>query len=208
HPFLYNRCYGRDVDEVAARARANAEGCIAGGVLPVVKHMPGHGRAGADSHLELPVVDTDEETLSQTDFAAFRAVKGALIGMTAHVTYSAIDPDDCATLSSEVIGRVIRRDIGFDGLLMTDDLSMKALGGQFRTRAERALGAGCDLLLHCNGVMAEMVEIAHAAPRLDHDAKRRADAALAARAAPAEFDAEGGLKRLHKLFEEAGLELK
>ena len=207
HDVIGDRSFHARPEPVAALGRAALDGLADQGVLGVIKHVPGHGRAGADSHLELPAVDADEETLTATDFAAFAGVKDALMGMTAHVVYSAIDPDDCATLSAEVIGRIVRGVIGFDGLLMTDDLSMKALGGSFRVRAERSLTAGCDMLLHCNGVMAEMVEVAHAAPRLDHQALRRAEAVLAARRKPAEFDAREGLAQLGRLFVEAGLEL-
>jgi len=153
------------------------------------------------------VVAADEDTLTQTDFAPFKALSDASMAMTAHVVYSAIDRDDPATLSSEVISRIIRGHMGFDSLLMTDDLSMKALSGSFQQRAERALAAGCDLLMHCNGERAEMVEIAHAAPRLEGRALERAEAALALRRAPQGFDFDAECARLSALFNEAGLEL-
>ncbi|XBQ15192.1 MAG: beta-N-acetylhexosaminidase [Oceanicaulis sp.] len=207
HGVIGDRAFHTKPDPIAAMGTAALQGLLDQGVLGVIKHLPGHGRAGVDSHYELPVVDAEEESLVMTDFAAFKAVKGALMAMTAHVVYTAIDPDDCATVSAEVIGRVIRGHIGFDGLLMTDDLSMKALGGSFRERSERALGAGCDMLLHCNGVMAEMVEVAHAAPRLDHQALKRADAALAARRPADDFDPDQAVTRLDKLFAEAKLEV-
>ncbi len=155
HPFLRNRCYGTDPATVAARATAAAAGCIAGGVLPVLKHMPGHGRAVVDSHHDMPRVDAPLDEL-RADFAAFRGVDAAL-GMTAHVVYSAID-DAPGTVSPAVI-RVIREDIGFTGILMTDDVSMAALGGPVADRAGRAIAAGCDLVLHCNGDMAEMAGV-------------------------------------------------
>ncbi len=206
HDVIGDRALHSDPDAVAAMASAALDGLLDQGVLGVIKHLPGHGRAGVDSHFELPVVDADEETLAATDFAAFRAIRGALIAMTAHVVYPAIDRDDCATCSAEVIARIIRGDIGFDGLLMSDDLSMKALSGSLRERTARALGAGCDMVIHCNGDMAEMIDVAHATPRLDHKALERAEAALAARREPAGFDPEAGLDALARLFADAGLD--
>jgi beta-N-acetylhexosaminidase len=207
HDVIGDRALHTKAEPVAAMGRAALEGLLDQGVLGVIKHVPGHGRAGADSHLELPVVAADEDTLTQTDFAPFKALSDASMAMTAHVVYSAIDRDDPATLSSEVISRIIRGHMGFDSLLMTDDLSMKALSGSFQQRAERALAAGCDLLMHCNGERAEMVEIAHAAPRLEGRALERAEAALALRRAPQGFDFDAGCARLSALFNEAGLEL-
>lgn len=180
HPILANRCYGEDVETVVTIARAVAEGCLAGGVLPVLKHIPGHGRPNADSHLELPCTDADRATLEATDFAAFRALADLPLGMTAHVVYTAIDPDHPATTSRAVID-LIRTGIGFDGLLITDDLSMQALDGTLGARACASLAAGCDLALHCNGEITEMREVAAAAGALSGDAARRAEAALAAR---------------------------
>lgn len=206
HDVIGDRAFHADSHAVAAMASAALEGLLDQGVLGVIKHLPGHGRASVDSHHDLPIVDTDEETLAATDFAAFRAIKGALMAMTAHVVYRAIDGDDCATCSSEVIGRIIRGDIGFDGLLMSDDLSMKALAGSLSERTRRALGAGCDMVIHCNGVMAEMAEIANVTPRLDHQALKRADAALTARRAPEGFDPQAGLEALARLFADAGLD--
>lgn len=206
HEIIGDRSLGQVPEAVSAMGKAALEGLNDQGVMGVIKHMPGHGRASVDSHFELPVIDTDEATLSGTDFAAFKGLNDAPIGMTAHMVYTAIDPDDCTTFSGEIIGRIIRRDIGFDGLLMTDDLSMKALDGSFKSRGERATAAGCDILLHCNGDMAEMIEVAHGAVRLDHQAKRRADAALKTRGPAREFDVEAGLDRLDRLFDEAGLE--
>jgi beta-N-acetylhexosaminidase len=179
HAIIGNRAYASDPETVAVLARAAAEGLMAGGVAPIVKHIPGHGRATADSHLELPVVTTPRAELERTDFEAFRRLADLPMAMTAHVVYADIDADAPATTSKAVIGEVIRGLIGFDGLLMTDDLSMKALKGTFGDRAQAALDAGCDMLLHCNGDRAEMEEVAAAAPILSGKAADRAAAALA-----------------------------
>jgi len=183
-----DRAYGETPGKVAAIAGAVAAGLAAGGVLPVLKHIPGHGRANADSHLKLPVVHTDRATLEATDFAAFRPLKGLPLGMTAHVVFTAIDPVRPATTSATMIGEVIRGFIGFDGLLMGDDISMGALSGSIAERARASLAAGCDLVLHCNGKMDEMRAVAAEAPELASDGKRRADAALAVRKSPSGID--------------------
>jgi beta-N-acetylhexosaminidase len=182
HAFLRNRCYGGDVATVGAIARAVAQGTLDGGVLPVMKHMPGHGRATMDTHFDLPRVSASADSLRATDFAAFRALADLPIGMTAHLVFSAYD-DRPATCSATMIG-VIRDDIGFGGLLMTDDLSMQALSGSLGQRAAAARGAGCDVMLHCNGQPDEMVAVAAAAGALSGAALARADAALARRQAP------------------------
>jgi beta-N-acetylhexosaminidase len=179
HGVIGDRAYGVEVETVATLARAAAEGLIAGGVLPVVKHIPGHGRARADSHEALPVVETSRAELERTDFEPFRRLHNLPIAMTAHVVYAAIDPVHPATVSPTVIKEIIRGHIGFDGLLMTDDLSMKALSGGLRARAEASLAAGCDIVLHCDGGLEEMTEIAAACPPLAGEAERRAKAALA-----------------------------
>lgn len=179
HDVLRNRCYGTDASEVADIGRAVAEGLLAGGALPVMKHAPGQGRAARDSHHDLPVVDDPLPALD-ADFAAFRALADLPMAMTAHVVYAALDPEAPATLSAPVV-RLIRERIGFDGLLMTDDLSMRALMGAFASRVERAVAAGCDVVLHCNGKPDEMAEVAEAALRLAGRALGRAEAALAAR---------------------------
>src|SRR5262249_34250850 len=176
-----DRAYGETPDKVAAVAGAITAGLEEGGALPVLKHLPGHGRATADSHLKLPVVDTDRATLEETDFAAFRPLARVPMGMTAHVVFKAIDPDLPATSSATMIGNVIRGFIGFEGLLMSDDVSMGALSGSIAERTRAALAAGCDLVVHCNGQRAEMEQVATAAPPLAGEAARRADAALAAR---------------------------
>ena len=161
-PVIGDRAYGSEPGKVAAIAAAIAEGLLAGGVLPVVKHLPGHGRATADSHHKLPVVDTDRATLEATDFAAFRPLAGLPLGMTAHVVFSAIDPDAPATTSVTMVREVIRGFIGFRGLLMSDDVSMKALSGTIAERSRAAFAAGCDVVLHCNGDLAEMTQVAGA----------------------------------------------
>jgi beta-N-acetylhexosaminidase len=179
HTVIRNRCYGDDPAEVAAIGRAVAEGLMAGGVLPVMKHVPGHGRATRDSHEALPVVTADRAALA-ADFAPFRALADLPMAMTAHVVYRALDGAAPATQSAEVV-RLIREEIGFGGLLMTDDLSMRALQGSFAGRVERALAAGCDMILHCNGDPDEMAEVAAAVPPLVGLAADRAAAALALR---------------------------
>ena len=201
-----DRAFSPDPQTVGVLALAALEGLHRQGVAGIVKHSPGHGRADADSHFELPVVREEHGLLSETDFAPFRAVAGAEMAMTAHVVYADIDEEHCATLSREVISNVIRTEIGFDGLLMSDDLSMKALRGTIRQRGEGALKAGCDMLLHCNGDMKEMIEVAHAAVRLDGKAAERAQKAGAARGRPAGLDLEDARRRLDAYFREAGLE--
>jgi len=187
-PVIGNRAYGTTPAKVAAIGAAVAEGLIAGGVLPVLKHIPGHGRATADSHHRLPVVGADRASLEATDFAAFRPLAKLPLGMTAHVVFTAIDPVAPATTSVTMVREVIRGFIGFDGLLMSDDLSMNALSGTLAERARATFGAGCDLVLHCNGPLGDRREVADACPPLAGDAKRRADAALGMRRSPAPFD--------------------
>lgn len=179
HDVIGDRAYGRTPSQVAILGRAAAEGLLAGGVLPVVKHMPGHGRAGADSHLALPVVEAPREELERHDFAPFRMLTDMPLAMTAHVVYTALDPDHPATTSRIVMEEIVRGHIGYHGLVMTDDLSMHALSGSFRDRTEAAFAAGCDMALHCNGNMEEMSAVAEAAPVLSGEALRRANAALA-----------------------------
>jgi beta-N-acetylhexosaminidase len=197
-----DRAYGTNPDKVAAIARAAAEGLLKGGVLPVLKHIPGHGRATADSHLKLPVVDTDCTTLERTDFAAFRPLADLPLGMTAHVVFSAIDPSAPATTSATMVGQVIRDSIGFEGLLMSDDISMGALSGSLAERSRASIAAGCDVVLHCNGKLPEMEEVASAVPVLAGEALRRADAALALRSAPEDFDIPAARRLFDKLVGE------
>jgi len=186
HPFLRNRCYGETPTRVAEIGRAVAEGLLAGGVLPVVKHIPGHGRATADSHHDLPRVDCVKNDLQNIDFKAFVTLSDLPLAMTAHVVYAALDGLP-ATLSPTVIA-AIRDEIGFDGLLMTDDISMKALSGDLATLSRQALAAGCDVVLHCNGTLAERRAVAEAAGEMTHAAQTRAEAALACRRGPDPVD--------------------
>ena len=180
-PIIGDRAYGTEPAKVAAIGGAIAAGLLEGGVLPVLKHIPGHGRATADSHQRLPVVNTDRATLEATDFAAFRPLAALPMGMTAHVVFTAIDPVAPATSSASIVGEVIRNSIGFQGLLMSDDVSMGALSGSLGERTKAAIAAGCDMVLHCNGKMSEMTAVAGQAPLLTGAAARRADLALAAR---------------------------
>lgn len=178
HEIIGDRAYGDTPEDVALLGRAACEGLIAGGVLPIVKHIPGHGRARADSHLELPVVDASWDELDGRDFAPFRALSDMPMAMTAHVIYSAIDAEQSATTSEAVFEKVIRGAIGFDGLVMCDDLSMKALSGSFEERAAMSLAAGCDVVLHCNGDLGEMRAVVEGAGELAGRAAERARAAL------------------------------
>jgi beta-N-acetylhexosaminidase len=191
-PVIGDRAYGDRPDKVAVLAGAHARGLMNGGVLPVLKHLPGHGRATADSHKSLPTVEADRGTLEATDFAAFRPLARLPLGMTAHVVFSAIDAAHPATTSATMVGEVIRGFIGFEGLLMSDDVSMGALSGTIGERSKAAIAAGCDVVLHCNGKLDEMQEVAASVPRLSGEAARRAGAALAARETPSEFDAVAG----------------
>jgi beta-N-acetylhexosaminidase len=176
-----DRAYGEAAEKVALVARSVANGLLAGGVLPVLKHIPGHGRATADSHGELPVVETDLATLRATDFAAFRPLFDLPLGMTAHVVYTAIDPIAPATTSVTLVRDVIRNWLEFDGLLMSDDVSMGALSGSIEARSRAAISAGCDLVLHCNGKLDEMQDVASAVPALAGATAARAEAALGRR---------------------------
>jgi beta-N-acetylhexosaminidase len=179
HAIIGDRASGEDPETVARLGRSAAEGLMAGGVLPVFKHVPGHGRARSDSHLELPTVETSRDELEHSDFAPFKANADLPVAMTAHVVFKAIDPGRPATLSPVVVNEIIRGFIGFDGLLMSDDLSMKALSGSFRDRARALFAAGVDLALHCNGDLAEAREVAAEAPVLAGKALERAERALA-----------------------------
>ena len=188
HDVIGSRALGATPDTIIALGRAIAEGHIAGGVLPVMKHMPGHGRATVDTHHALPTVTTSEAELTLSDFVPFKALADLPAGMTAHVVFAAIDPAAPASTSAIVTHRIIRGTIGFDGLLMSDDLSMQALSGTLGTRAAAALAAGTDLALHCNGVMAEMEQVAGVAPVLAGLAAARFQRALAVTSAVAAFD--------------------
>ena len=178
HDVIGNRAYGKDPEIVAAMGRAAMEGLQAGGVLPVIKHIPGHGRAFADSHHNLPVVEVSLDELRAHDFPPFKALSDAPMAMTAHVVYTAIDPDRPATTSPKAVEEIIRGEIGFDGLLMSDDVSMNALSGDFAARTDAILAAGCDVVLHCNGVMDEMQAVVARVPALSGRALERAGKAL------------------------------
>jgi beta-N-acetylhexosaminidase len=205
HPFLKNRCYGTDLETVVGVGRAVAQGLLDGGVFPVIKHMPGHGLSRVDSHLNLPRVDLPADTLAKQDFAAFRPFGDMPMGMTAHLVFEDIDPSAPATQSPVMI-QLIRDQIGFDGLLMTDDISMEALDGPVETRGARALEAGCDVVLHCNGDMKEMLALMRKAGDMSTAAQRRAEAALAARPSSESVDIAALSAQLEALTGELGHE--
>jgi beta-N-acetylhexosaminidase len=194
-----NRAYGTEPGKVAAIARAVTEGLEQGGVLPVLKHIPGHGRATADTHFRLPVVDTPQAELQNTDFAAFRPLADLPMAMTAHVVFSALDAAQPATTSATIIEQVIRGSIGFQGLLMSDDVSMNALAGSIAERTRAIVSAGCDMVLHCNGNLDEMREVARETPVLSGRALERAKRALASRKAPQPFDRAAARAELDEL---------
>jgi beta-N-acetylhexosaminidase len=199
-----DRAYGTEPAKVAAIARAVADGLDDGGILPVLKHIPGHGRATADTHFALPMVDTPEIQLERTDFAAFRPLADLPMAMTAHVVFSAVDAIHPATTSATMIERVIRGFIGFQGLLMSDDLSMNALAGSIAERTRAVLAAGCDMVLHCNGKLDEMRQVARETPELSGKALARAERALAARKLPRPFDRAAARAELDGLISRLG----
>ena len=198
HDFLKNRCYGYDPETVSQLGRAVAQGMLDGGVLPVLKHIPGHGRATLDSHYDLPHVSADPALLDITDFAPFRALNDLPMGMTAHLVYDEIDSLP-ATVSPKMMG-VIREQMGFDGLIMTDDISMKALKGDLGELSKAAIEAGCDVILHCNGTLDERKQVAEAAGVMGDVAQRRAEAAVAARHEPDSIDIEALEAELDRLM--------
>ncbi|MBC8037114.1 MAG: beta-N-acetylhexosaminidase [Rhizobiales bacterium] len=199
HDVIGDRAYSDGGERIMVLARAHAAGFMDGGVLPVIKHIPGHGRATADSHHGLPVVDAPADELRAVDFPPFAAFADAPMAMTAHVIFTAFDKENPATLSPTIVKKIIRQHIGFGGLLMTDDLSMKALSGSLAEKTERALAAGCDMVLHCNGVMIEMEQVAKAAGVLRGKALRRARMALKSARKPQAFDRKAALKDLEAL---------
>jgi beta-N-acetylhexosaminidase len=199
-----DRAYGTEPAKVSAIARAVTDGLEQGGILPVLKHIPGHGRATADTHFRLPTVDTSESELKTTDFAAFQPLADLPMAMTAHVVFSAFDPAHPATTSATMIERVIRGLIGFQGLLMSDDVSMNALAGSIAERTQAIFAAGCDIVLHCNGNLDEMRDVARQTPELTGKALQRAEAALAARKAPLAFDRVAGRAELDALVDRLG----
>ncbi len=195
-----DRAYAKHPETIVKLARAAMDGLMEGGALPVIKHIPGHGRGLCDSHYELPCVGASKDDLVNTDFYTFRMLSDAPMGMTAHVVYEAYDKERCATLSPVVINEVIRGAIGFDGLLMSDDLKMKALGGPLDARARDSLAAGCDIALCCNFTMAEKREVLNGIGALESKAAARADAALAPLKAPERGDTSEAYKRLQELL--------
>ena len=199
-PVIGDRAYSNDPREVARLGKAACDGLLEGAVLPVIKHIPGHGRASVDSHDALPRVIVPRAELEATDFAPFRALSDMPWAMTAHIVYTAVDADAPATLSALVIREVIRDSMGFDGVLVSDDLSMNALGGPIGARAARALAAGCDLALHCNGDSAEMADVAAAVAPLTPEARRRIDRAETRRHARAPLDRRAAESRLDALL--------
>lgn len=199
-----DRAYGTTPAKVAAIARAVTDGLAQGGVLPVLKHIPGHGRATADSHFRLPTVDTPAAELAGTDFAAFKPLADLPMAMTAHVVFSALDPAQPATTSATIIEQVIRGTIGFQGLLMSDDVSMNALQGSIAERSRASIAAGCDVVLHCNGKFDEMAQVAAESPELTGEALARANRALASRRTPQPFDRGAARAELDRLIDRAG----
>jgi beta-N-acetylhexosaminidase len=199
-----NRAYGTEPAKVAAIARAVTEGLQQGGIIPVLKHIPGHGRATADTHFRLPLVDTPRAELERTDFAAFQALADLPMAMTAHVVFSALDPAHPATTSATIVAQVIRGVIGFQGLLMSDDVSMNALAGSIAERTRAIFSAGCDVVLHCNGKLDEMADVARNTPELSGEALERARRALASRKTSRPFDRKQARAELDALTERAG----
>lgn len=198
HGIIGDRAYGRDPETISVLGRAAAEGLLDGGVLPVIKHVPGHGRAKADSHKDLPIIDAPLEDLQTSDFAPFRALNDMPIAMTAHVVLKALDDSAPATTSALIIDKVIREWIGFSGLVMSDDLDMAALSGQIEERAAAVIAAGCDIALHCSGLLADMQRVADAVPELGGRSLERFEAALERLADPAPFDEERALFLLER----------
>jgi len=199
-----DRAYGNDPQKVAAIARAVTEGLEQGGILPILKHIPGHGRATADSHLALPVVDSPKNELESIDFAAFKPLADLPMAMTAHVVFSAYDAAQPATTSATMIERVIRGLIGFQGLLMSDDVGMNALAGSIAERTKALVAAGCDMVLACSGEPEEMHQVARETPELSGKALARAKAALASRQAPKPFDRDAARAELDGLIGRLG----
>jgi beta-N-acetylhexosaminidase len=200
HDVIGNRAYDHRAERIIILANAHIAGLMEGGILPVMKHVPGHGRSLVDSHHNLPIVAASRLELENGDFVPFAALADLPMAMTAHVIYQAIDAEAPATLSRKLVRHVIRKVIGFNGLLMTDDLSMKALSGSFAHKAQAAYDAGCDMLLHCNGVMIEMQEVGAAATELSAKTARRAKAALKLRRKPQPFDEKQALADLEAVM--------
>ncbi|HTH96140.1 MAG TPA: beta-N-acetylhexosaminidase [Stellaceae bacterium] len=200
HDVIGDRAWGHEVEQIARLGRAVSEGLMAGGVLPVIKHIPGHGRSMVDSHHDLPVVEASDAVLSASDLPPFHDLADQPFAMTAHIRYTAWDADNVATWSPVVIGNVIRKRLGFDNVLMSDDLSMKALGGDFASRSRRSIAAGCDVVLHCNGDMNEMRPVVEACGVMTDAAKRRWRRALAMRRTPEPAEPKALLAELNGLL--------
>ena len=200
HDIIGDRAFAEDPAEIARLGRAACEGFLDAGVIPVIKHIPGHGRAFADSHQSLPVVDLALDKLRETDFAPFKALADMPMAMTAHIVYTAVDPARPATISPPLIAGVIRGELGFEGLLMSDDLSMKALSGSLTERAEAVIVAGCDVIMHCNGDLGEMKAVAAATPALSESGQGRLDRALARVAATPQPDVENAQQELGEIL--------
>lgn len=198
HDVIGDRAYARDPEAVAGLAAEAAKGVAAAGCVSIVKHIPGHGRAGVDSHHDCPVVDAPRDALER-DFTPFKILADLPAAMTAHVVYNAIDAERPATLSAKAIN-LIRNHIGFGGLLMTDDISMGALKGSVGGNAAASLKAGCDVVLHCNGAMGEMVAIADTLPAMGEPAKHRLAAAEAAIGPGERSDADASRAELADLL--------
>jgi beta-N-acetylhexosaminidase len=203
HKVIGDRAVGDTAELSAMLGRAWCEGLLAGGVLPVIKHIPGHGRALIDSHVGLPVVNAERAELERVDFAPFHALRAMPWAMTAHVVFSALDPSSPATTSPAVIRSVIRGAIGFQSLLVSDDICMSALGGSVDARATAALRAGCDIVLHCNGALTEMEAVATACPPISSGVKGKLLRAEAMRLWPGAFDRMAAAARLAALLDGA-----
>lgn len=199
HDVIGDRAFGHEPEQVIALARAQAQGLMEGGIVPVLKHIPGHGRALADSHHELPVVNAPLDLLRKTDFVPFKALADLPMGMTAHVLFSDMDNKNLATVSPGII-KIIREEIGFKGLLMSDDLSMKAMQGDFTQRTQDCLRAGCDVVLHCNGDFSEMQQVAEGLETLSGTSLARAGNAMKAVGDPKPFDVAATRKELSQLM--------
>jgi beta-N-acetylhexosaminidase len=203
HAVISDRAYDHSPEIILALSRAHVAGFMEGGVLPVMKHIPGHGRATVDSHKELPRVTANRAELEAVDFRTFAGFADCPMAMSAHVVFEAIDKHNPATLSKRVMRDVVRKQFGYNGLLMTDDLSMKALSGSFAEKTKAALAAGCDVVLHCSGIYSEMEEVAEAAPPLVGKAMARAKSALKQRRKPTRYDIKTALKDLDVVMDNA-----
>ena len=200
HDVIGDRAFAAEPETAARLGKVCIDTCLASGIMPVVKHIPGHGRAMVDSHLSLPVVDTTVEELQATDFEPFRLLANAPWAMTAHVVYTTVDADRPATQSPKVVEEIIRTYIGFDGLLLSDDLSMEALEGNLGQRAAAAMAAGCDIALHCNGKSEEMQAVAANAPKMSEKARARAAAAAKRLGQSGDFVVEEAVERLEEIL--------